>query len=114
MERESEMQVRFFKTETGKEPVRDWLKSFSSDEKKTIGTDIRTVQVMFPIGKPLVDHLGGGLWEIRSRLTDTIVRVIFMVSEGEMILLHGFTKKQQKTPKDDLKLAQQRKRQYEK
>jgi phage-related protein len=114
MERESAMEVRFFKTEAGNEPVRDWLKSFSSEEKKIIGADIRTVQVMFPIGKPLVDHLDGGLWEIRSRLSDTIVRVIFIVADGEIILLHGFTKKQQKTPKDDLKLAQQRKRQYEK
>lgn len=59
------LKVRFFKTENGAEPVRDWLKNLSAADKKIIGCDIKTVQYSFPIDKPLVDSLGNGLWEIK-------------------------------------------------
>jgi phage-related protein len=43
---------------------------------------------------PYCRPLGHGLWEVRSDLTDgTTARVIFGISDGEMVLLHGFTKK---------------------
>ena len=49
---------------------------------------------------PLCRALGGGLWEVRSNLAHgRIARVIFCVSDGKMVLLHGFEKKTQKTPK---------------
>lgn len=54
---------------------------------------------------PLVRSLGSGLWEVRSNLSNRIARVIFTTKEGHMILMHGFIKKSQKTPKDDLELA---------
>lgn len=60
---------------------------------------------------PLVRSLGDGLWEVRSDLTGgTIARVIFAVEHGSMVLLHAFLKKAQKTPKQDLDLALQRKK----
>ena len=58
----------FFRTETGQESVREWLKDLPKEERKIIGEDIMTVQFRWPLGMPLVDHLGSGLWEIRSRL----------------------------------------------
>lgn len=68
----------FYRTEIGVEPVRDWLKSLSKTDKKTIGEDIKTVQFGWPLGMPLVDNLGRGLWEVRSKLSGgTIARVIF-------------------------------------
>jgi phage-related protein len=63
--------------------------------------------------EPLVKNLGDGLWEIRSSLQDCIARVIFSICDGEMIILNGFIKKSQKTPKQDLDLALDRKREYE-
>ncbi len=47
------LQVRFYKTVSGKEPVRDWLLTLSDDDKKTIGEDIKTVQFGWPIGMPV-------------------------------------------------------------
>ena len=44
MDRESPLEVRFFRTETDKEPVREWLRSLPKEEKKQIGEDIKTVQ----------------------------------------------------------------------
>lgn len=102
--------VRFFRSEQGREPVRDWLKGLSEQDRKTIGDDIRTVQFGWPIGMPLVEKLEAGLWEVRSKLLDGIARVLFTVHEGEAILLHGFVKKSRKIPKDDLDTARRRRR----
>ena len=101
--------ARFFRTDAGNEPVREWLKALPADERKTIGEDILTVQYGWPIGMPLTRALGGGLHEVRSDLGGKrIARVIFVVEGDTALLLHGFIKKTQKTPKQDLDLARQR------
>jgi len=82
------------------------------EDCKTIGADILTVQYAWPVGKPLVDNLGHGIWEIRSRLKNRIARMLFIVVVEEIVLLHGFIKKQQRTPADELELARKRKQQY--
>lgn len=71
------------------------------------------VQHAWPVGKPLVDNLGEGLWELRSRLRNRIARSLFTIAENEIVVLHGFIKKTQKTPARELELARRRKRQYE-
>lgn len=63
-------------------------------------------------GKSLVDNLGDGIWEVRSRLNNRIARTFFAVVDEEIVLLHGFIKKQQKTPQDEIDLATKRKKQY--
>lgn len=57
---------------------------------------------------PLVKSMGSGLWEIRSTIPNGIARVIFVMKDGNMILLHGFIKKTQKTPLQDINLAKNR------
>jgi phage-related protein len=89
MKSERPLKVVFFKTETGNEPVREWLKELPKEECKTIGTDILTVQYGWPIGKPLVDSLGDGVWEVRSRLSNRIARTLFAVIDEEIVLLHS-------------------------
>jgi len=105
--------VRFFAASQGDEPAREWLKSFSKEERKIIGEDLKTAQGTAQWRKPLVDYLGDGLWEVRSTLPHVIVRILFAEIGGEMIVLHGFKKKTQKTPADDLLLARKRKKIYE-
>lgn len=106
------LRVVFFRNDRGGEPVRDWLKSLPKEDCKTFGADILTVQYVWPVGKPLVDNLGNGIWEIRSRLGNRIARTLFAMADQEIVLLHGFIKKTQKTPGDELDLAKTRKRQY--
>ncbi|QWE05148.1 type II toxin-antitoxin system RelE/ParE family toxin [Polynucleobacter sp. JS-JIR-II-50] len=102
------LEVRFFKTETNNEPVRNWLQLQTVKDKKRIGEDIKTVQFGRPLGMPLVRHIDGEIWEIRCRLSGGIARVLFVLENNIMILIHGFIKKQQKTPKQDLDLAKTR------
>ena len=112
MKAERPLKVVFYQTSTGNEPVRQWLKSLPAEERKTIGADILSVQFAWPAGKPLVDNLGDGIWEIRSRLPNRIARTLFTVIDEEIVLLHGFIKKQQRTPPDELALAKKRKKEY--
>lgn len=107
------LNVVFFKTESGNDPVRDWLRDLPRKERHSIGEDLLTVQHAWPVGKPLVDNLGDGMWELRSRLPNRIARMLFMFSRGEIVVFHGFIKKTQKTPTQELELARRRKRIYE-
>lgn len=102
------LSVAFFRTTTGREPVREWLKALPRQERRIIGEDIKAVQFGWPLGMPLVRKIDKDLWEVRSRLRDRIARVIFTAGAGRMVLLHGFIKTSQKTPKEDLALAKAR------
>jgi phage-related protein len=104
----STLVARFYRGTSGREPVRDWLKSLPQEERRQIGADIRTVQLGWPIGMPLVGHLDEQIWEVRTQLAHRIARVLFAQVGGDMILLHGFIKKDRKTPKPDLDLARNR------
>jgi phage-related protein len=108
--------VVFFRAGTGREPVRDWLRSdaLSAEDRRRIGEDIKTVEFGWPVGMPTCRPLGGGLWEVRTSLKDRIARVLFCVHDGRMVLLHGFVKKTQKAPDADIALALERKRNLEK
>jgi len=98
----------FFCTESGNEPVREWLLSLMKADRKTIGDDIQTVQYGWPIGMPLVDSIEKGIWEVRTKLDKRIARVLFTPYKSQLVLLHGFIKKTQTTPKADKDLARKR------
>jgi phage-related protein len=99
------LNVIFYRSETGNEPVREWLKDLPRDYKKLIGEDIKTAQIGWPLGMPLIEKIATNLWEVRTKLTDGIARVLFTVDGNYMVLLHGFIKKSQKIPKHELETA---------
>jgi len=105
----------FFRTEAGGEPARDWLKSLLVEDRKRIGEDIKTVEFGWPIGMPVCRPLGGGICEVRTSLVQNrIARVLFYIDvRGRMVLLHGFIKKTQKTPREDLELARSNKSRHQ-
>ena len=110
-ERLKRVPARFFRTAAGTEPVREWLLTLGRDDRQRIGTDVATVEYGWPVGMPTCRPMGGGLFEVRSDLDGhRIARLLFCVHDGEMILLHGFLKKTQKTPAADLELARRRQR----
>lgn len=63
---------------------------------------------------PVVRKMEPGLWEVRCRLDRRIARILFTLQGHQMVLLHGFIKKAQKTPQRDLQLAKERKAKLEK
>ena len=104
----------YYQSPTGNEPARDWLKKLDREDRRKVGTDIANVEYGWPVGKPLCDSLGDGLWEVRSNMAaGRIARVIFFIEDGQMVLLHGFVKKTRKTPKKERDLALRRKKDIE-
>ena len=102
------MPATFYRSASGDEPVREWLRALDKADRHTIGEDIAYVQYKWPIGKPRVDHLRGSVWEVRSSIGNRIARVLFAVEQSEMILLHAFVKKTQQTNPADIALATKR------
>ena len=103
--------ARFFETELGRMPVREWLLELPPEDRKIVGDEIRTAEFGWPVGMPLCRALKGhkGLWEVRINLSGgRIARVFFCAHEGNMVLLHGFIKKSQKTPANELAIAVKR------
>jgi phage-related protein len=105
----------FFRTEAGSEPVRDWLKNLTPDDRKHIGEDIKTVEFGWPVGMPVCKPMGGGIYEVRSSLSQNrIARVLFYIDKkGRMVLLHAFIKKTRKTRDEDLELAKKNKSKHQ-
>ncbi|MBO6102055.1 MAG: type II toxin-antitoxin system RelE/ParE family toxin [Opitutales bacterium] len=105
MKRNERIEVYFYRTSAGREPVREFLQTLSDEEKKIIGTDIKVVQWRWPTGEPLVKNLGNSVYEIRSTLKNRIARVLFSQIGDKLVLLHSFIKKTQKTDDKDIKMA---------
>ena len=111
--REKSVVAVFYRTPAGEEPVRAWLKGrvFDNEDRKVIGADIQVVEYEWPTlsDRNLVKAFGDGLWEMRSTLPSRrIARILFGTARGQMVILHGFIKKTQKTPATDLDLAKAR------
>ena len=66
------------------------------------------MQIGWPLGMPLVRKMAKDLWEIRISLPRRIARIMFTVVGSEIVLLHGFVKKSQATPQEDMDLAKDR------
>ena len=114
IDRSKKITGRFFAAANGHRPVREWLLDLSKNDRQLIGKDIQKVEFGWPIGMPYCRPLDHGLWEVRSDLTGgRIARVMFCILRGEMVLLHAFEKKTQKTPRHDIDLALRRKREIE-
>ena len=99
----------FYRSASGKEPVRDWLKALDEPDRQAVGQDLMRAQWRWPVGMPLCRAMGQGLWEIRTDLpSNRIARVLLCLHAGALVALHGFIKKTQKTPDDELALAHKR------
>ena len=109
LDRSKKLPAFFYENANGRQPVREWILALSAEDRKRIGSDVQKVEFGWPLGMPYCRSLGNGVWEVRSDLTDgRIGRVIFCVARERMVLLHGFVKKTQKTPAQDLRLALKR------
>lgn len=105
--------VVFFRTEAGADVIVDWIRSFDDADRFTIGQTLMRVQYRWPVGMPLCRSLDRGLWEVRVSLpSNRIARLIFVPRDGELLVLHGFIKKTQRTPQADLDLAEKRARTF--
>jgi phage-related protein len=100
--------VRFIATASGREPVSDWLRALDRETRRVVGVELRTLQLGWPLGMPLVRKLEPGLWESRTRVGPAAIRIFFTLFDGDLVLLHALFKKSQALPLADLELARTR------
>jgi phage-related protein len=97
----------FWRSATGREPVREWLNGLSREDKRTIGRDMAKVQYGWPIGLPLCRPLSVGLWEVRASLPSRReARIFFGFHDGMLVALHAMIKKAQKMARQRFKELQ--------
>ncbi len=108
------IELVFYRSLSGNEPVRDWLMENHSANRRAIGLDLQRVQYRWPVGMPLVRPMGKGLFEVRTPLPDgTTARVMVCFHDGALFALHGFIKKTQTTPASDLEIARKRQKEVQ-
>ena len=108
--------VLFYKARAGRDVLLDWIRSLPEADRRIVGEDLRTVQKAFPVGLPVCNNLGGGLWEVRSSLSSKReARLIFFQSSSvkALVVVHGFIKKTRKTPAAELILARRRMNEFQ-
>ncbi|NTJ41582.1 type II toxin-antitoxin system RelE/ParE family toxin [Agrobacterium larrymoorei] len=83
--------ARFFVTDEGAEPVKEWLKTLDRQDRQTVGSDIATVEFGWPIGMPTCRPIRDGVREVRSSIKNGSVeaRTYFGIDTSIMLLLHG-------------------------
>ena len=101
------MNIEFYKNSNGKEPVKDFIDSLSSDNKKLLSAKILTVSKLLQkniISRELFKKVSEDIWEIRFKN----IRVFVFIKNYNMYLLHAIIKKRNDIPQRDLNLAIQR------
>ena len=103
---------RFYKTESGRTPVREFIKMQPGPVRTILGEHIRKLCEGFP-GRILTDvkHLRGRLWEMRVKAEKKEYRIIYGVVANEIILLHSFIKKKRRSG-HEIETAEQRYKDY--
>jgi phage-related protein len=110
---QKKLEAKFYMTEAENSPPLNWIFALSKDDRKLVGQAIRHVEWTWPVPPPLVKKLTKYLWEIRETISNlNEARILFIVDVPYCVLLHGFEKKAQKTPQQDIDTAEIRRKDY--
>lgn len=107
--------IIFYRTESGKCPVEEFLDSLPGKQAGKVTWVLRLIQGLDVIPKQYFKKLTNtdDIWEVRIQFGNNIFRILGFFDESKLIILnHAFAKKSQKTPKNEIKIAEQRKADY--
>jgi phage-related protein len=106
--------IDYYRSESGNNPIQDFLDSLSSDQRKKVLWVLELVQEQDRIPTKFFKKLVStdGIWEIRVRLGNDIFRLLGFLDNNIVILTNGFVKKTQTTPPQEIAIAEQRKKDY--
>ena len=108
-------EIIFYRTESGNSPVEEFFDSLQPKQAQKVAWTLQLIEELdvFPIRyfKKLVNT--DGLWEVRAPAGGNTFRILGFLDGNHLVVLsNAFQKKTQKTPKREIKLAEQRKRDY--
>jgi len=110
----TDFEIEFYKTENGDIPILDFVQSLDIKMKAKV---LRCVDILKKNGnelrEPYTKSLGNGIFELRAKQGSDISRVLyFFVIGRKIVLTNGFIKKTQKTPKNEIELAEKYRNDY--
>ena len=108
-------EIIFYRTESGKSPVKDFLDSLTGKQAQKVAWVLRIVEELDLVPVQYFKKLVGAddIWEVRVQMGGDIIRLLgFLYGPRFVVLTNGFAKKTRKTPPKEISLAEQRKREY--
>ena len=112
--------IVFYKKDNLEEPVKNFIVSLPCKERAKVVQEIENIRsegiyLRPPFVKKITGRNYKGLWELRVRSGSNYIRIIyFLHTKKTFVLLHGFKKKTNKTPKRELEIAKKRMIKYKK
>ena len=99
--------IIFYEKESGAIPVREFLDALPANHHAKALRDIDVLEKYgTALTMPHIRHIQGKLWELRIKCAGDISRIFYFVPIGnDIVLLHGFVKKTQRTPGREITIA---------
>ena len=105
----------FYQTDFGGKPVEDFLAALEPAPRAKVIRNLELLRTLPFVPSKFWQKMPGtdNLWELRTEYAGNIYRILACTYKGNrVILLHGFQKKTQKTPRQEMEIAEQRKKRY--
>ena len=107
--------IKFYESENGKEPVKEFLESLDTKMKAKA---LREITLLRDNGRELREphckYIEKGIFELRIKFSSNISRIFyFFYVDNNIILTNGFIKKTQKTPQREIQKAIKYKMEFE-
>ena len=104
----------YYSTSSGRTPVKEFIEELSDKPRSKVYYALELLaEFGITLGLPHAKKVSGTpLWELRI-LGETSLRLLYIAKTDQaFLLLHGFTKKRQKIPKKEIKIAIERLEDY--
>ncbi len=108
-------EIVFYKTITNKNPVKDFLDSLSSKEAQKVVWVLKLIEDLPQVPRQYFKKLANtdDIWEVRVNVEKKAFRILcFFDGINLIVLAHAIQKKTQKTPRQAIRIAQARKKDY--
>lgn len=113
-----EFKIVYYQDRSGIDPIHEFLLKVAKSNPDLFTQATKGIEKLRDSAyhkEPLSKHIEPGLWELRVRFGNNILRILYTFAKGQVIiLLHGFIKKKQKTPASELEMARKRLRELKK
>jgi phage-related protein len=108
-------EVKFYKTSAGRSPIEEFLDSLSAKQAQKVAWTLELVEELDLVPTQYFQKMVNtdDLWEVRVKSGSNIFRLLGFFDGAKLVVLsHAFQKKTQKTPRQAIKLAEERKQDY--
>ncbi len=107
--------IIFYETISGKSPIEDFLDFMSSKQAQKTAWVFSLIEELPKVPTKYFKKLVNtdDIWEVRINFSNNIFRFLGFIDGAELIILnHAFQKKSQKTPRKEIKIAEDGKKEY--